>query len=238
MSLFKDWGTALSRPFQRTVEGFKQVFTNPGKANFGDFISVALPFWGGTLVSDFNNPKDIGYQAATLAAVSGGVHAAGLTKPYALAGVDGAALPPATTIETGAARLAASEAATAKSALVNATAGIPGTTLPMSSASGPGVLAGAEKAGKAVGDFVVKAAAVSNAAQQIASPWRRAVDAVREKISGAGAQTGISVNSGGGVAPPSTDAEAPQQAGLGTLLGGGLVLGVGLYLLWDAVRSK
>lgn len=79
MGFFDDIGGALSdafaNPINQTIGSFKQVFTNPGKANLGDFISVTIPGGGGTVVSDFKHPQDIATQAAILAAAGGAAYA-------------------------------------------------------------------------------------------------------------------------------------------------------------------
>lgn len=191
MDFFDDWGTSLSNAFQRTASGFRQVFTNPGKANLGDFFSVALPFWGGTIVNDIKNPKDAGYQALTVAALAGGAHLIAPGSKVAAIGPNGYATLPA---REGAGKLVLSST--------------PGNF------TGAGIGDGIVAPLAGVPKLVKDAAALSVAARQVTSPWERAIDTIRDAVSGSPASGGSTVTnvSAGGGGPAPTDSERPMPA--------------------------
>lgn len=62
---------AVTDPVNQLVNSTKQVFTNPGKANLGQFVSAINPL-GATIVSDIKNPTDFAVQAGAAAGVAGG----------------------------------------------------------------------------------------------------------------------------------------------------------------------
>lgn len=68
MSWLGDIKDAFVGPLESTVYAWKTLLTDPGKLKPLDFVSLALPLpWqGGTIKTDVNNPRAIPYQAAFL----------------------------------------------------------------------------------------------------------------------------------------------------------------------------
>lgn len=262
MDFFDDWGKSLSNAFQRTVSGFKTVFTNPGKANLGDFVSVALPFWGGTIVNDIKNPKDAGYHALTLATLTGAAYGAqglGLIAPKAAAAPKAGVLmnsegylvgdltPRTVPVPQLSAEPGVFTAAVERAPTATELAAQRGLTGP---ASSPGLLDtvadSATSFTKATAKFVTKAAEISNAARTIASPWERAAASAAQALgfapsAPAAGGMGVNVTAGGGspVGPASKDAEAaPQQASMSGFLMLGLAVSAVCGLLYAMLRKK
>jgi hypothetical protein len=245
MSMLDDWGTSLSRPFQRTIAGFKQVFTNPGKANFGDFLSVVFPFAGGTIASDYNHPTDTVYQAGTLAALVGGAYAfpaAHIGTAFAEYGTGTQAA--AGTPELLGGILSNTTPAALGSELAQFPAVVPGVATPASlgvggASSGGGILAALSDAGAAVGSFITKVAGVSTAAKAILSPWERTVNAIKDAISPGPSGSSVNVISGGaGLGQPDNGPGAPVQASMPNLLIIGLAVTVVVGLIWAWLKGK
>lgn len=51
-----------------------KTIRNPGKANFGDWVSTILPIAGAQAVAGIRNPRNFAIQAATVLSVGGGLH--------------------------------------------------------------------------------------------------------------------------------------------------------------------
>src|ERR1700674_5289071 len=95
MSVFKDWGSSLSGPFESWAGTFKTLFTRPGQLKAADIPTLLLPIpgVGSTITYDISHPSATLYQGATLAALSGGAYLAAPAAPAAApAGSSAAAL--------------------------------------------------------------------------------------------------------------------------------------------------
>jgi hypothetical protein len=258
MDFFKSWGNALSRPFKRTFQGFSQVFTNPTKANLGDWISVALPGWGGTIVNDVKNPQDVGFQAMTLAALAGGAHLVAPAAPKAAAApvvnesgvfVGDLTARSVPTLELsskpGVFTLDAAAWRAPNAAELAAQRGL----APAAESSLLADVGAAFKAtGKVTKDLVLGTATLSTAVRNIAQPWERAVDSFRDAVAGAPAGgssggTQLSVTAGGSSAPgsaaPAVDTEAAPPPGVpGELLAFGALALLVMAAAWAWKRWR
>ena len=242
MGLFDDFGKSFSRPFQQFTHSWGQLFSDPTKMNLGDIFTVVAPGIGALTVNAIKNPWDVAYEAGTFAAV---VTGAGLIAPSGVAvgsvtastpaGFSGLLVPEAALGGS----MAASSAVPLTAAGVAGTGGIAGagTAAGAAGGSGAGFFATLAGAGKAVGSFVVKAAAVSAAAREIMSPWQKAINTAREAIAGGsgGGGTSVHVGSGGGMQQPGDKAQ-PVQASSANILTVGLMASAVGALAWYLLK--
>lgn len=237
MSVLDDWGKSFSRPFQQFTSSWKKLLTNPTKMNIGDAFTVAVPGAGALTVNAIKNPWDGVYNASTFALLYGG--AAIAAPPAGAESLTGAPM-------TGGARLSALSAANNKAALdsaymtTGARAGVPGTTELLASTKVP-FLTKIASAGSSFGGFITKAAAVSAAARQIATPWERAIDTIKDAVSPPAAPgTSVHVSAGGADLGDPADAGVTQpiQASLTNVLMIGLFVSVVGAVLWKAFKPK
>lgn len=97
--------TSVSDVVKQTGSDIKQVVTNPGKANFGQFAGALLPVAGPTIQNDIKHPADIAGQLAILGAVAGGAGLIGAGTAAPLAPGAGVLAPVTAPIDTAAASL-------------------------------------------------------------------------------------------------------------------------------------
>jgi hypothetical protein len=235
VSLFGDFAGSLSRPFNETLSGFTTLFTNPTKAKISDVADVALPFWGGTLVSDFSHPGDILGQAAAVGAVMGGVAlaggsplAAGAADPAPIFDANGFAMLPARAVPT----LALSP--TPGVFTTDAAAFTVPAAAPAAADSGWGSVLSKGAS------FVKETALVSAAAKSVLSPWDSAIKKGVQLATGGAARPGTTVIGGGG-GPQGSASTASKPAPAPSLLASPVILAVGAvavgWAVWTYLKS-